>query len=185
VFATTLGGARYVFADLKAVMAAASPERSGDRLAGVAAGSGAERVAARQVLADLPLTRFLNELVVPYEADEVSRLIVDEHDAGAFAPIAHLTVGGFREWLLEADTAALSALAPGVTPEMAAAVCKLMRNQDLVAVARKSRVVTGFRNTIGLEGRLSVRLQPNHPPTPRRESPPPSSMACCSAAAMR
>jgi len=165
VFASTLGGARYVFDDLKAVMAAASPERSGDRLAGVAAASGAERVAARQVLADLPLSTFLNQLVVPYEADEVSRLIIDEHDAAAFAPIAHLTVGGFREWLLgeDADTGMLGRLAPGVTPEMAAAVCKLMRNQDLVAVARKCRVVTGFRNTIGLEGRLSVRLQPNHP----------------------
>jgi ethanolamine ammonia-lyase large subunit len=165
VFASTLGGERYVFADLKAVMAAASPARSGDRLAGVAAASDAERVAARQVLADLPLAVFLNELVIPYETDEVSRLIVDEHDAGAAAPIAHLTVGGFRDWLLgdTADTAALAALAPGVTPEMGAAVCKLMRNQDLVAVARKCRVVTGFRNTIGLEGRLSVRLQPNHP----------------------
>jgi ethanolamine ammonia-lyase large subunit len=163
VFAATLGGARYVFDDLKALMAAASPERSGDRLAGIAAGSDAERVAARQALADAPLRTFLNELVVPYEADEISRLIVDEHDAAAFAPVAHLTVGGFREWLLEADAAALTDLAPGVTAEMAAAVSKLMRNQDLVAVARKRRVVTGFRNTIGLEGRLSVRLQPNHP----------------------
>ena len=164
-FASTLGGTRYAFDDLKAVMAAASPDRSGDRLAGVAAGSAAERVAARQVLADLPLTAFLSELVAPYETDEVSRLIIDAHDAAAFAPIAHLTVGGWREWLLgeTADTAALARLAPGVTPEMAAAVCKLMRNQDLVSVARKCRVVTGFRNTIGLEGRLSVRLQPNHP----------------------
>src|SRR5580704_19422025 len=127
-------------------MAAASPERSGDRLAGIAAGSDAERVAARQALADAPLRTFLNELVVPYEADEISRLIVDEHDAAAFAPVAHLTVGGFREWLLEADAAALTDLAPGVTAEMAAAVSKLMRNQDLVAVARKRRVVTGFRN---------------------------------------
>jgi ethanolamine ammonia-lyase large subunit len=163
VFAATLGDARYVFDDLKALLAAASPERSGDQLAGVGASSTAERVAARLALADLPLTTFLSELVVPYEADEISRLIIDEHDAEAFAPIAHLTVGGFREWLLEADTAALSGVASGVTPEMAAAVCKLMRNQDLVAVARKCRVVTGFRNTIGLPGRLSVRLQPNHP----------------------
>ncbi|HEY3889292.1 MAG TPA: ethanolamine ammonia-lyase subunit EutB, partial [Caulobacteraceae bacterium] len=146
-------------------MAAASPDRSGDRLAGVAAGSAAERVAARYVLADLPLTTFLSDLVIPYEADEVSRLIVDRHDTAAFAPIAHMTVGAWRDWLLgeAADAGALAALAPGVTPEMAAAVCKLMRNQDLVAVARKCRVVTGFRNTIGLEGRLSVRLQPNHP----------------------
>ncbi len=165
MFQTTLSQTRYAFADLKAVMAAASPDRSGDRLAGVAAESAAQRVAARYVLADLPLTTFLNELVIPYEADEVSRLIVDSHDAVAFAPIAHMTVGEWRDWLLSeaADTGALAGLAPGVTPEMAAAVSKLMRNQDLVGVARKRRVVTGFRNTIGLEGRLSVRLQPNHP----------------------
>jgi len=165
VFAATLNRTRYAFADLKAVMAAAGPDRSGDRLSGVAAASAAERVAARHVLADLPLTTFLNDLVIPYEADEVSRLIVDGHDAAAFAPIAHLTVGAWRDWLLgeAADTATLTAIAPGVTPEMAAGVSKLMRNQDLVAVARKCRVVTGFRNTIGLAGRLSVRLQPNHP----------------------
>ncbi len=165
VYAATLASTRYVFDDLKAVLAAATPARSGDRMAGLAAESDAQRVAARYVLADLPLTTFLSALVIPYEADEVSRLIVDTHDAAAFAPIAHLTVGGFREWLLSpaADTKALAALAPGLTPEMAAAVCKLMRNQDLVAAARKVRVVTGFRNTIGLPGRLSVRLQPNHP----------------------
>jgi ethanolamine ammonia-lyase large subunit len=165
VFATTLNHTRYAFADLKAVLAAAGPDRSGDRLSGVAANSAAERVAARHVLADLPLATFLNELVIPYEADEVSRLIVDSHDKAAFAPIAHLTIGGWRDWLLGevADTAALTRIAPGVTPEMAAGVSKLMRNQDLVAVARKCRVVTAFRNTVGLEGRLSVRLQPNHP----------------------
>ena len=165
MFAATLNRTRYAFADLKGVLAAAGPDRSGDRLSGVAAGSAAERVAARYVLADLPLATFLNELVIPYEVDEVSRLIVDSHDKAAFAPIAHLTVGAWRDWLLgeAADTAALTGIAAGVTPEMAAAVSKLMRNQDLVAVARKCRVVTGFRNTIGLEGRLSVRLQPNHP----------------------
>jgi ethanolamine ammonia-lyase large subunit len=165
VYAATLASTRYVFDDLKAVLAAATPARSGDRMAGLAAESDAQRVAARYVLADLPLTTFLGDLVIPYEADEVSRLIVDTHDAAAFAPVAHLTVGGFREWLLSpaADTTALAALAPGLTPEMAAAVCKLMRNQDLVAVAAKVRVVTGFRNAIGLAGRLSVRLQPNHP----------------------
>jgi ethanolamine ammonia-lyase large subunit len=165
VFAATLNHTRYAFPDLKAVLAAAGPDRSGDRLSGVAAASAAERVAARYVLADLPLSTFLNDLVIPYEADEVSRLIVDSHDKAAFAPIAHLTVGAWRDWLLgeAADSAALTAIAPGVTPEMAAGVSKLMRNQDMVAVARKCRVVTGFRNTIGLEGRLSVRLQPNHP----------------------
>ncbi|APH55207.1 Ethanolamine ammonia-lyase heavy chain [Granulibacter bethesdensis] len=161
----TAGGERHHFDDLKSVLAAASPRRSGDELAGLAAASDAQRVAARFVLADLPLRSFLNEAVVPYESDEITRLIIDTHDAAAFAPIAHLTVGGFREWLLshEADAAALAAVAPGITPEMAAAVCKLMRNQDLIAVARKCRVIAGFRNTLGLEGRLATRLQPNHP----------------------
>jgi len=160
-----LAGTRNVFADLRHVLAAASPLRSGDSLAGIAADSAEQRVAARYVLADLPLSCFLDELVIPYESDEVSRLIVDAHDPAAFAPIAHLTVGGFREWLLDnaTDGAALAAAARGITPEMAAAVSKLMRNQDLVAVARKINVVTAFRTTIGLPGRLSVRLQPNHP----------------------
>lgn len=164
-YVSTFGGERHVFADLKAVLAAASPARSGDELAGIAAESDAQRVAAQSVLADLPLKTFLSEAVVPYEDDEVTRLIVDTHDPVAFSRIAHLTVGGFREWLLsyEADSDALSEIAPGVTPEMAAAVSKLMRNQDLISVARKCRVVVGFRSTIGLPGRLSTRLQPNHP----------------------
>ena len=165
MYASTLGSVRYTFPDLKAVLAAASPPRSGDQLAGLAAGSMEERVAARYVLADLPLARFLGDAVVPYEADEVTRLIIDGHDQAAFARVSGMTVGSFREWLLsdEADTASLSALAPGVTPEMAAAVSKLMRNQDLIAVARKCEVISAFRNTIGLKGRLSVRIQPNHP----------------------
>ena len=161
----TVGSTRHRFPDLKALLAASSPLRSGDVLAGVAAQSAEQRTAACIALADLPLRTFLNELVVPYEEDEVSRLIIDTHDAQAFAPIAHLTVGGFRDWLL-ADTSASALLATasrGVTPEMAAAVTRLMRNQDLVAVARKCRVVTAFRTTIGLPGRLSTRLQPNHP----------------------
>lgn len=160
-----LGGERHSFADLKAVLAAASPLRSGDELAGLAAASATRRVAARWVLADLPLKAFLNDAVVPYESDEVTRLIIDSHDPAAFAPIAHLTVGGFRDWLLSeaADEASLAAIARGVTPEMAAAVSKLMRGQDLIAVAKKIRVVTAFRSTIGLAGRLSTRLQPNHP----------------------
>ncbi len=132
---------------------------------GIAAESGEERVAAQFALADLPLTAFLNEAVVPYEADEVTRLIIDTHDKAAFAPVASLTVGGFRDWLLsdEATTETLTALAPGLTPEMAAAVSKICRLQDLMLVASKCSVVTKFRNTIGLPGRLSVRLQPNHP----------------------
>lgn len=158
-----LGGTRHSFADLRGVLAAASPHRSGDVLAGVAATSAEQRVAARLVLADLPLTTFLADLVVPYEADEVTRLIIDSHDTQAFAAIAHLTVGGLRDWLLAADGDAISALAPGLTPEMVAGVSKIMRNQDLIAVARKIRVITRFRGTIGLPGRLSVRLQPNHP----------------------
>jgi ethanolamine ammonia-lyase large subunit len=162
---TTLGGHSYTFTDLRDLLAKATPLRSGDVLAGVAAASAAERVAAQTVLADLPLTHFLDEAVVPYEDDDVTRLIMDSHDADAFAPVRSLTVGGFRDWLLswEADTTALTALAPGLTPEMAAATSKLMRVGDLVAVARKTRVVTGLRTTIGLEGRLATRLQPNHP----------------------
>ncbi|WP_207460105.1 ethanolamine ammonia-lyase subunit EutB [Azospirillum sp. SYSU D00513] len=164
-YAHTLGRQRHVFDDLRAVMACASPRRSGDELAGIAADSDERRVAARMVLADLPLRVFLNEALVPYEADEVTRLILDGHDEAAFVPVASMTVGEFRDWLLsyEADTATLAALAPGLTPEMAAAVSKLMRNHDLVTVAAKCSVVTGFRTTVGLPGRLSSRLQPNHP----------------------
>jgi ethanolamine ammonia-lyase large subunit len=164
-FAHSFRGETYRFADLKAVLARASARRSGDELAGLAAESDAERVAARAVLADLPLKIFLEQPLIPYEEDEVTRLIFDTHDAAAFAPVSHMTVGQFRDWLLsyEADSATLAALAPGLTPEMAAAVSKLMRNQDLIAVARKCVVVKKFRNTVGLPGRLSSRLQPNHP----------------------
>ncbi len=163
--ATTLGRTRHRFPDLKALLAAASPPRSGDALAGIAAASDEQRVAARLILADLPLKRFLDEAVVPYEEDEVTRLILDRHDADAFAPVSALTVGELRDWLLSAaaDGPALAALAPGLTPEMAAAVSKLMRNQDLIAVARKARVGAAFRTSLGLPGRLAVRLQPNHP----------------------
>jgi len=158
-------GETHVFDDLKTLMACASPRRSGDELAGLAASSDARRVAARMALADLPLATFLDETLVPYESDEVTRLIVDTHDAAAFAPLAGLTVGGFREWLLDwsTDAAALARVAPGLTPEMVAAVSKLCRNGDLVTIAAKARIVTAFRSTIGLEGRLASRLQPNHP----------------------
>jgi len=164
-FTTTLIGQVWQFPDLKTLLARATPARSGDQLAGIAAGSEAERMAAKLALADLPLAHFLHEAVIPYEDDEVTRLLLDTHDAAAFAPVAHLTVGGFRDWLLSdaADSATLAALAPGLLPEMAAAVSKLMRHQDLLWVAKKCRVVTRFRNTIGLPGRLAVRLQPNHP----------------------
>jgi ethanolamine ammonia-lyase large subunit len=165
MYSATIGSRRYAFADLKTLLAKASPARSGDQLAGVAADTGEERVAAQYALADLPLATFLSETIVTYEDDEVTRLIIDSHDRTAFAPIAHLTVGGFRDWLLadETTTLVLSALAPGITPEMAAAVSKLCRLQDLMAIAAKCSVVTAFRNTLGLPGRLSVRLQPNHP----------------------
>jgi ethanolamine ammonia-lyase large subunit len=159
----TLGGTRYVFDDLRKLLARATPFRSGDALAGLAATSAAERVAAQMALADLPLATFLVEPVVPYEADEVTRLIIDAHDRSAFSAIASLTVGEFREFLLAAEPETLAMLRAGLTPEMAAAVSKLMRQQDLIAVAAKCGVVTRFRNTIGLPGRLSVRLQPNHP----------------------
>jgi ethanolamine ammonia-lyase large subunit len=160
-----VGDRTYVFPDLRTLLAKASPERSGDQLAGLAAASGEERMAARCALADLPLARFLDEPLIPYEDDEVTRLILDRHDAAAFAPVASQTVGEFRDWLLSehAGPEALRALAPGLLPEMAAAVSKLMRHQDLVLAARKCRVVTAFRTTLGLPGRLAVRLQPNHP----------------------
>jgi ethanolamine ammonia-lyase large subunit len=164
-YASDFRGERHRFADLRTVLACASPRRSGDELAGLAAASDAQRVAARSVLADLPLRVFLDEPLVPYEADEVSRLILDTHDAAGFAALSHLTVGGLRDWLLSYDAtpAALAAAAPALTPEMVAAASKLMRNQDLIAVASRCRVTTAFRTTLGLPGRLGSRLQPNHP----------------------
>ncbi len=160
-----VGFEQHHFADLRTLLACASPPRSGDELAGLAAHSAQQRVAAREVLAALPLKHFLQEAVVPYEDDEITRLIVDSHDGAAFAPVAHLTVGDFRDWLLSdaASTTTLQALAPGLTPEMVAAVSKLMRNQDLILVASRCQVVTRFRNTLGLPGHLAVRLQPHHP----------------------
>jgi ethanolamine ammonia-lyase large subunit len=160
---STIGVQRYRFDDLKTLLAKATPERSGDCLAGIAAQTAEQRMAARLALADLPLSTFIEQALIPYEQDEVTRLIVDSHDLAAFAELSSLTVGGFRDWLLAADSSALSRVAPAVTPEMAAAVSKLMRNQDLILVASKCRVITRFRNTIGLPGHLAVRLQPNHP----------------------
>ena len=162
---TTLGGQGFEFADLRQVMACASAARSGDYLAGLGASSALQRMAARYVLADLPLKVFLSEALIPYETDNVTRLFIDGHNAQAFAKVAHLTVGDFRNWLLSdaATPAVLAALATGLTPEMVAAVSKLMRNQDLILVARKCQVITRFRNTLGLTGHLAVRLQPNHP----------------------
>ena len=164
-FGHSVGPRRYVFEGLETLLARASPQRSGDALAGVAAHSEEERMAARMALADVPLKHFLDEAVIAYEHDEITRLIIDSHDAAAFAPIASLTVGEFRDWLLAHDTGSetLARTAAGITPEMAAAVSKLMRNQDLILAARKCHVVTRFRNTLGLPGRLAVRLQPNHP----------------------
>jgi len=165
MYRATAGGERHCFPSLAALMAQATPLRSGDQLAGLAADSQARRVAAQWALADLPLTEFLTEAVVPYEADEVTRLIQDSHNAAAFLPIRHLTVGGFRDWLLSdaATGKALAAVAPGLVPEMVAAASKLCRLQDLMVVAARVQVVTRFRSTIGLPGRLSTRLQPNHP----------------------
>ncbi len=165
VYRHTIDATTHVFDSLRDLLARATPPRSGDRLAGIAADSAEQMVAARMALADVPLAQFLQEAVVPYEADEVTRLILDGHDTAAFAPIASLTVGSFRDFLLSdaATPDVLKKLARGVTPEMAAAVSKLMRNQDLILAARKCEVVTAFRNTIGLRGRMSARLQPNHP----------------------
>ena len=164
-FAATAGGTRYVFPDLRVLLAKATPLRAGDVLAEIAASDATERVAAQIALADLPLSRFLDETPIPYEQDEVTRLIIDSHDRAAFAGVASFTVGEFRDWLLSerADVDDLTRLAPGLTPEMVAAASKIMRLQDLITVAGKCRVVTRFRNTIGLPGSLSTRLQPNHP----------------------
>lgn len=165
MFQQTIKYQTYQFADLKTLMAKATPKRSGDELAGVAANSAEERVAAQMALADVPLKVFLNEALVPYEKDEVTRLIIDTHDLAAFSPISHLTVGDFRNFLLSENTTTeiLQQISKGITPEMAAAVSKLMRIQDLINVASKCSVITKFRNTIGLKGRFSTRLQPNHP----------------------
>jgi ethanolamine ammonia-lyase large subunit len=165
VYRHTIDATSYVFDDLRELLAKATPPRSGDRLAGIAADSAEQMIAARIALADVPLKQFLNETLVAYEDDEVTRLIIDTHDASAFAAIASLTVGSFRDWLLSdaATGDVLKKLSRGITPEMAAAVSKLMRNQDLILVAKKCQVTSSFRNTIGLPGRMSVRLQPNHP----------------------
>ena len=164
-FSHTLGQRRYVFDGLASLLAKASPPKSGDQLAGIAAASDEERVAARLALADVPLKNFLEEPLIPYEEDEVTRLILDQHDRAAFEHIGAFTVGELRNWLLSyaADGAALAGVAPGLTPEMAAAVAKLMRNQDLILVAKKCSVVVRFRDTLGLPDRLAIRLQPNHP----------------------
>ncbi|MCM2679743.1 ethanolamine ammonia-lyase subunit EutB [Echinimonas agarilytica] len=155
----------YVFNTLAELMAKATPERSGDALAGVCAANAEERVIAQMTLANVPLKTFLNDVIIPYESDEITRLIIDQHDLNAFSIVSHMTVGDFRNWLLndDVDGAALANLRAGLTPEMVAAVSKIMRNQDLILVAKKCRVVTAFRNTVGLENRLSTRLQPNHP----------------------
>ena len=165
VFAATIEHTVFRFADLKDLLAKASPERSGDQLAGLAAETPIERLAAQIALADLPLKAFLSEEVISSETDEVSRLIAERHDAQAFAPLASLTVGELREWLLkpEIGQSELENVTFGLTPEMVAAVSKIMRLQDLIAVAAKREVVTRFRSTIGLRGRLSTRNQPNHP----------------------
>ena len=165
MYKTTIANQNYKFKHLRDLMAKATPARSGDYLAGVAAAHNIERVAAQWVLADVPLKQFLNEVLVPYEDDEVTRLIIDDHNSVAFAPVSHLTVGDFRNWLLSehATTETLTAIATGLTPEMVAAVSKIMRIQDLILVAKKCQIVTRFRNTIGLKNRLSTRLQPNHP----------------------
>lgn len=164
-YSYTLGPRTWQFRDLADLMAKATPARSGDRLAGVMAESAEERVIAQMCLSEVPLKTFLTEALVPYEDDEITRLILDTHDADAFAPVSHLTVGDFRNWLLgdAAPSEMLTRIRPGLTPEMVAAVSKIMRNQDLILVARKCRVETAFRDTIGLSGHLSTRLQPNHP----------------------
>jgi ethanolamine ammonia-lyase large subunit len=161
----TIQNRTYTFSDLRILLAKASPFRSGDALANLAAERYEERVAAQLALADIPLKTFLEEPVIPYEKDEVTRLIIDSHNITAFSVVSSLTVGELRDWLLSdhATTQSLQAIADGLTPEMVAAVSKLMRNQDLIAVATKCEVITRFRNTLGIKGHLATRLQPNHP----------------------
>jgi ethanolamine ammonia-lyase large subunit len=186
-FSSSIGTTRFTFGSLRELLAKATPLRSGDVLAGLAAESAEERVAAQFALADVPLAHFLSEAVVPYESDDVTRLIVDTHGAQAFAPVRSLTVGELRDWLLsdEATPERLAALAPGLMPEMVAAVSKLMRVQDLIAAAGKIRVVTQFRTTVGLRGRLSARLQPNHPTDDAMGLRRRFWMGCCWGRAMR
>lgn len=185
-FTHTIASMTWSFDSLRELMAKATPARSGDYLAGVAASSDAERAAAQMTLAEVPLKHFLQEALIPYEQDEVTRLIIDSHDSAAFAPVSHLTVGGLRDWLLSdaADEAALTALATGLTPEMVAAVSKIMRVQDLVLVAQKTRVVTRFRNTQGCAGACPRACSPTTRPTTRPASPPAWSTACSTATAM-
>src|ERR1700737_3931154 len=165
VYRHAIDATTYTFGDLRDLLAKATPPRSGDRLAGIASESAEQMVAARMALADVPLKQFLNEAIIPHEADEVPRLIVDSHDAAGFAGVSSKTVGGFRDWLLSdaATSETLRQAARGITPEMAAAVSKLMRNQDLILVAKKCEVTSRFRNTIGLRGRMSARPQANNP----------------------
>ncbi|MFT7364400.1 MAG: ethanolamine ammonia-lyase large subunit, partial [Algoriphagus sp.] len=164
VYQHTVGNFNFSFPDLKTVLAKASPEKSGDQMAGLAANSEQERIAAKLVLADIPMKLFLNEEIIPSETDAISRLIEETHDAKSFQSISHLTVGGFRDWLLayETDGFKIKEISPGLTPEMVAAVSKIMANQDLILVASKIRIITKFRNTIGLKGHFSTRLQPNN-----------------------
>src|ERR1700680_1158319 len=165
VYRHTIDATSYVFENLRDLLAKATPPRSGDRLAGIAADSAEEMIAARMALADIPLKQFLHEPGIAYEDDEITRLIIDTHDAAAFAAISSLTVGSFRDWLLSdaASGEVLKKSSRGITAEMAAAASKLMRNQDLILIAKKCQVTSAFRDTIGLRGRMSVRLQPNHP----------------------
>ena len=164
VYQHSVGNFNYSFPDLKTVLAKATPEKSGDQMAGLAAQSEQERIAAKLVLADIPLKQFLQEEIIPSESDAVSQLIQDSFDAQAFQPISHLTVGEFRNWLLDyqTDGEKIAQISPGLTPEMIAAVSKIMANQDLILAASKIRVITKFRNTLGLKGHFSTRLQPNH-----------------------
>ncbi|MCB1171531.1 MAG: ethanolamine ammonia-lyase subunit EutB, partial [Leptospiraceae bacterium] len=160
-----LGHNHFSFPDLKTLMAKASPARSGDYLAGLGAQSDEERAAAQMVLADVPLSHFIEEPLISPELDNISRLILEDLDSEAGAQINSLSVGDFRNWLLSEKTTGedIRRIRPGLMPEMVAAVSKIMRIQDMILAARKCTVVTSFRTTIGLPNTLSVRLQPNHP----------------------
>jgi ethanolamine ammonia-lyase large subunit len=162
---TAIRGERFTFADLREVFARASEEKSGDQLAGLAARTERERVAAKVVLSELTLGEIVDNPLIDPDVDEVSRLGCESLDADAFRALRGLTVGEFREWILDDATTGerLEAVRRGITPELAAAAARLMSNKDLVLAASKFRVVTRCRNTMGQRGVMGVRVQPNHP----------------------
>lgn len=164
-YSQVLRNERFVFADLRELLAKSSESKSGDLLAGIAATSERERIAAKMALADVPLQAFLKQPVIDPEIDDVSRLILDHHPSEAFQLFASMTIGELREWMLQrfSQPSAYDELKNILTPEMVSALTRVLSNKELVALASKIRNITRCRNTIGLPGTLGVRIQPNHP----------------------